>query len=373
VSGRGSTSPARRGGPLRAAARKAVFGIADRLSPNRRAAFLTGARAAARLVDGKPADAVNRGGAPTSLRGNHPSRYVHPTTPEPISPDWPEPPILKADQDVKPQEVLRSIYELGGRPERYDVELMELLNKEYESKPVVPAPPKYDVGSFVENGRKRIGWVHDMVDLRNKRVLEVGCGQGVEVWGLANHLGCDAYGVDVLDRAGWRQLAGPNAHFLCVDITAENPFPENFFDRVISFTVWEHIAHPYAALRETFKIMKPGGLQWIRANLYRGPLGSHLYHDIYFPWPHLVFPDDVIEEFYVRLGRSPKRAAWVNKLTWAEYERYIQMAGFTIEMVSFTERPIDEEFYARFEDVLGRYPRWDLEKDFFTAVLRKPE
>ena len=292
--------------------------------------------------------------------------------PRPIDPDWPEPPILNADQGTKPQEVLRSIYELGDRPERYDVPLMELLNKEYESKPVVPAPPKYDVGSFVDNGRKRIGWVHDMVDLRNKRVLEVGCGQGVEVWGLANHLGCDAYGVDVLERAGWKQLAGPNAHFSCVDITVDNPFPENFFDRVISFTVWEHIAHPYTALRETFKIMKPGGLQWIRANLYRGPLGSHLYHDIYFPWPHLLFPDDVIEEFYVRLGRSPKRAAWVNKLTWAEYERYIEMAGFKIEMVSFTERPIDEEFYSRFEDVLGRYPKWDLTKDFFTAVLRKP-
>ncbi len=32
----------------------------------------------------------------------------------------------------------------------------------------------------------------------------------------------------------------------------------------------------------------------------------------------------------------------------------------------------DEEFYRRFEDVLGRIPRWDLERDFFTAVLEKP-
>ena len=49
------------------------------------------------------------------------------------------------------------------------------------------------------------------------------------------------------------------------------------------------------------------------------------------------------------------------------------MAGFTIEMVNFTERPLDEEFYKRFEDVLGRYPKWDLTKEFFVAVLRKPE
>ncbi len=34
--------------------------------------------------------------------------------------------------------------------------------------------------------------------------------------------------------------------------------------------------------------------------------------------------------------------------------------------------PLDEAFYGRFEDVLGRYPRVDLERGFFTAVLEKP-
>jgi hypothetical protein len=39
--------------------------------------------------------------------------------------------------------------------------------------------------------------------------------------------------------------------------------------------------------------------------------------------------------------------------------------------LNFDVVPIDEPFYRRFEDLLGRYPRSDLEKDFFTVVLRK--
>ena len=38
----------------------------------------------------------------------------------------------------------------------------------------------------------------------------------------------------------------------------------------------------------------------------------------------------------------------------------------------FTEADLDEAFYQRFEGILGRYPRWDLTKDFFQVVLEKP-
>jgi hypothetical protein len=47
----------------------------------------------------------------------------------------------------------------------------------------------------------------------------------------------------------------------------------------------------------------------------------------------------------------------VNRLTWAEYERHFADVGFETRMLRFTERALDEAFYRRFEDVLGRYPR----------------
>jgi hypothetical protein len=43
-----------------------------------------------------------------------------------------------------------------------------------------------------------------------------------------------------------------------------------------------------------------------------------------------------------------------------------------IRSLKFDVTPLDEAFYARFSDILGRYPRWDLERDFFHVVLEKP-
>jgi hypothetical protein len=106
--------------------------------------------------------------------------------------------------------------------------------------------------------------------------------------------------------------------------------------------------------------------------LYRGPVASHLYREIYFPWPHLLFSDEVIREFYRRQGLEERGSTWVNKVTWAQYERYFELIGFRVRMVQFAEKPLDTEFYRRFSYVLERYPTFDLTKDFFTAVLERP-
>jgi hypothetical protein len=125
-------------------------------------------------------------------------------------------------------------------------------------------------------------------------------------------------------------------------------------------------------LQQTYNILKPGGIAWILANLYRSPIGSHLYRDIYFPFPHLLFTDDVIAEFLRRQGKPPRGASWVNKVTWAQYERYIEDIGFEILALRFKEHPLDEEFYKRFENELCRYPLFDLTRDSFTVLLRRP-
>ncbi|HVL32718.1 MAG TPA: class I SAM-dependent methyltransferase, partial [Actinomycetota bacterium] len=219
---------------------------------------------------------------------------------------------------------------------------------------------------------RRLASIHDSIGLANNRVLEFGCGAGYEVWYLANHMDADAYGIDVVHRKAWDALQGPRVHYECEDITQKNPFPEDFFDRIISFSVFEHVGHPYAALTELYKSMKPGALAWISANLYRSSVASHMYRDVYFPYPHLLFSDDVFKEFYRRRGEKPRGASWVNKLTWEQYQNHFDRIGFNVKMLRFSERELDEEFYKRFEDVLGRYPKWDLTKDFFNVVLEKP-
>jgi SAM-dependent methyltransferase len=267
---------------------------------------------------------------------------------------------------------VRSLYETGSGAPAYDRDLLEKLNTEYASSPLVPSPPSYTPAALAESARRRAGWVHDMVDLAGRRTLEIGCGNGFEVWSLAENLGCDAHGVDVAHYRPWAQLAGPRVQFRCADLAGENPYEVNSFDRVIAFTVWEHVTHPHAMLQATWDVLRPGGLAWIRANLYAGPQASHRYRDIFFPWPHLLFSDQVVREWDVAHGRAPIGHAWVNRLSWLHYEYYADRLGFEVAHRAFTETPIDEDFYARFEDVLGRYPRTDLRRDYVLLVLRKP-
>lgn len=60
----------------------------------------------------------------------------------------------------------------------------------------------------------------------------------------------------------------------------------------------------------------------------------------------------------------------MNRLTHLHYRDYLDRVGFDVLDESFNTTPLDEAFYARFEDILGRYPRWDLERDFMNVVIR---
>ena len=145
------------------------------------------------------------------------------------------------------------------------------------------------------------------------------------------------------------------------------------FDFVYSNAVFEHVHHPYSMLRKAFELLRPGGRMYLSANLYRGPKASHRYREVFFPWPHLLFSDDVIAEYYVSIGRQANRASWVNQLSIADYYDYFRLIGFELEGATFTKTPIDEAFYARFADRLERVPRYDLERDFLIATLRRPD
>lgn len=345
--------------------------LARRLPPPRDAAFLRTASAARDLLLGRrPPDRAKAsiGSPPRSAAGRGDAALPRPQ-PQVGEADieWRLPPSV-----TKTARQVRSIYDTGAAPPRYDLELLEKLNAEYADRPIVRVAPKYDPESLTRNARRRVLWVHNMVDLAGMRTLEIGCGNGFEVWHIAEHFGADAYGVDVAEYGPWQTLAGPRVHFECADLAVANPFPADFFDRIMSFTVWEHVSHPYKMLEETFRILKPGGLAWIHANLYAGPHASHRYRDFFFPWPHLLFSDDVIKEWDRKNGQRERGSAWVNRLSWRHYEFYFERIGFRLRHVHFTESEFDEEFYQRFEDILGRFPRWDLTKNYFLAVLEKP-
>lgn len=94
------------------------------------------------------------------------------------------------------------------------------------------------------------------------RVLDVGCGQGIDVSQYAQ-AGAEAWGVDLTPRHV--ELAKAHTTALGLDANIRQgdaetmPFEDNFFDRVSSNGVLHHTPDMPAALRDIRRVLKPGG------------------------------------------------------------------------------------------------------------------
>jgi cyclopropane fatty-acyl-phospholipid synthase-like methyltransferase len=254
---------------------------------------------------------------------------------------------------------------------RFDLELFGALNEEYASTPLVRRPRSLELDGLAEAARTRLTGVEQAgVPLRGRRVLEVGCGAGALSRVLAEEYDCDVVGLDIVSKPSWETLRGPRVDLRVLDISTEDSSALGQFDAIVSFVVLEHVAHPYAMLTAVERLLRPGGRAHLSANLYRGPMASHRYREVFFPWPHLLFPEHVFTEFYEQVhGRRGVRPSWVNKMTHAHYEMYLSRIGFTRHATRLSPSKFDEAFYERFENVLSRYPRYDLSHDFIYLTL----
>jgi len=97
---------------------------------------------------------------------------------------------------------------------------------------------------------------------REGRLLDVGTGFGFFLVEMKKR-GWEAAGVDISQKAmdyardvlGLTILPGP---------LEKADFADNHFDAVTAFYVVEHLSHPMAFLRECYRILKPGGLLFLR-------------------------------------------------------------------------------------------------------------
>ena len=104
-----------------------------------------------------------------------------------------------------------------------------------------------------------------------QRVLDMGCGGGRHAFALYRH-GADVTALD-MDAAELKDVAAmfaamdeagevpPGARARAVRGTAYGlPFADASFDRVIAAEVLEHLPEDDRAMRELFRVLKPGGL-----------------------------------------------------------------------------------------------------------------
>jgi SAM-dependent methyltransferase len=159
------------------------------------------------------------------------------------------------------------------------------------------------------------------------RVLDYGCGAGNHVYEYRD-AGFEAYGYDIKDYVQLRH-ENDGAWFA---FGPSVPFPDEYFDFVFSFQVFEHVHDHDSAIGEISRVLKRGGAsfhcyppkyRFIEGHTYV-PLGGKVQ---FYPWLRLWAQLGVRNEFQSDLSAS--EVARVNKAWLASDTKYVGKAYIT--------------------------------------------
>ena len=138
-----------------------------------------------------------------------------------------------------------------------------------------------------------------------KRVLDFGCGEAGKSIYYAGLGAKQVVGVDIVAEYEERAMRFARKHdcsnfqFICSDVTSLPVLPDQF-DTIIMNDFMEHVSEPEKTLRETMRILRPGGRAFINFPPYYHPFGAHLQDEIGVPWVHVLFD----EQTYIGVYQS---------------------------------------------------------------------
>jgi SAM-dependent methyltransferase len=214
------------------------------------------------------------------------------------------------------------------------------------------------------------------------RVLDVGCGDGITDLGIflryqpEEMVGIDPFsGFERLEKIVADNhlppdvLDDPRLQFRGEDGNAI-PYPDDYFDVVVSWGSLEHIAGGYAGtLSEIRRVLKKDGLFFVHPGLFYGALGNHLGEFFDDPFIHLKLPEAQLRDAV--LGTRPElidRAGhdaepeqywqWykeLNPIRVADFERELRALGFEPWRVALRSSDLIE-----YTDELQDYSMLDL-------------
>lgn len=157
----------------------------------------------------------------------------------------------------------------------------------------------------------------------NDRVLDCGCGMGVYLMLMSRLRQLGLVGVDGdIGRLAWAEREGLGLRLARADIH-RLPFADSSFDKVLMTEVLEHLAEDRMAMREVWRVLRPGGTLALSV-------------------PHANYPLlwDPINKTIEALGLRPLRTAgpitglWSNHwrlYTPASLRDVLSRAGFQVE------------------------------------------
>ena len=155
------------------------------------------------------------------------------------------------------------------------------------------------------------------------RILDVGCGPGTITTGLARRVPAgEVVAIDVSEevlavaREHAAKVGAANVRFEAESVY-ELPYPNLSFDVVYAHQVLQHLSDPVGALREAFRVLKPGGMVAVRdadyGTMVEWPKSSAIarWRDIYHA---------VAEANHAEADAGRVIPSWLRKASFADIE-----------------------------------------------------
>lgn len=165
---------------------------------------------------------------------------------------------------------------------------------------------KFYVGEDINRIKYNKYILHDIFPflppLKGKRILEVGCSDGLACDLLLSERPEALIGVDCMDAVGC-SYRDPKINYFKMD-ASNLEFKNGAFDVTYSLATMEHVQDPFAVMQEMKRVTRKGGYCVVQAGpLYHAPFGHHMfgYFDDY-PWIHLRLTPDQIIDYTRRTG-----------------------------------------------------------------------
>lgn len=182
-------------------------------------------------------------------------------------------------------------------------------------------------------------------EIKDKVVLDIGCGGGAEVIGAIRRGARFAIGLDsraifleAMDKAEESGISN-KVEFSTKELKEVAP---ETIDILLSQNSFEHFSDPLAILQDGYKVLRSNGKFFITfAPPWLNPFGVHMFFMIKYPWAHLLFSERTIMTVR-RLYRDDNAIRYeeveggLNKMTIRKFERLIDRAGFEFNELIIT-------------------------------------